>query len=406
MKNYDIAIIGAGPSGTISACLLRQRGYRVIVLERQRFPRFVIGESLLPQSLQTLEKAGCLDAVKAHGFQLKSGATFKQGEHYADIVFNQKFSDGPGTAFHVERAAFDKILADCAIEQGAEVYYEHSVTAVSAKLGDCRLDVTDCDGHSKTIHSRFILDASGYGRVLPRLLGLDKPSSLPTRGSLFTHVTDYIPADSPHKRDTTLITVHPTQPDIWFWLISFSNGRSSVGAVGNLDYLKPFQDKGLDGLKALIGEDKPLNAILANADFDTPAQAIVGYSSNVSDFYGDGFALLGNASEFLDPVFSSGVTVAMYSADLACQAVDKTLSGKDVDWQRDYVDALMVGVDVFRHYVESWYDESLQKVIFAEDKKTAVQAMIAAILAGYAWDKANPFVTELQRLNTVAALCE
>ncbi len=401
----DVAIVGAGPSGTISACLLRQKGYRVIILERQRFPRFVIGESLLPQSLKTLEKAGCLEAVKACGFQYKSGATFKLGRHYANIIFEKKFTDGPGHAYHVERAKFDLLLADCSIKQGAEIRYQHTVTAVKTKLNDCHIDFTDEKDQAHRLRCRFILDASGYGRVLPRLLSLDKPSSLPTRASLFTHITDRIPSDSPHNRQTTLITIHPRQKDVWFWLISFASGRSSVGAVGNLDYLKSYQERGLSGLKSLIAEDKPLNSILQHAEFDTPVQAITGYSSSVSRFYGDGFALLGNAAEFLDPVFSSGVTVAMYSSDLAAQATDKTLSGQLVDWEKDYLNPLMRGVDVFRYYVESWYDETLQKVIFSENSNANIKAMIASILAGYAWDKNNPFVKDLHRLETIAELC-
>lgn len=406
MKKFDVAIIGAGPSGAIAACFLRQKGYSVVIIERQRFPRFVIGESLLPQSLKTLEKAGCLEAVKAKGFQEKTGATFKLNRQYADIVFSDKFSQGPGTAFHVQRSVFDQTLADCAIAQGAQVYYEHTVTAVQAKCNDCHITYRDDLGEAHKLHCRFILDASGYGRVLPKLLGLNKPSSLPPRGSVFTHVKDNIPADSPHQRATTLITVHPKRNDVWYWLISFSNGRSSFGAVGCLDYLKTYQEKGLQGVKDILAEDEGLSDILAKAEFDTPAQSISAYSSDVSALYGDGFALLGNAAEFLDPVFSSGVTVAMYSADLAAQAVDKTLAEQPIDWASDYSDELKRGIDVFRHYVEAWYDGSLQKVIFTQDKRGNVRSMVAAILAGYAWDRSNPFVQNLEKLDTLSRLCD
>lgn len=403
-KEYDVVIIGGGPSGTIAACLLLQQGHRVKILEKTHFPRFVIGESLLPQSLQVLEKAGCLDAVEATGFQVKTGATFKQGSQLADIVFDEKFSVGPGYAYHVERSQFDLLLVNEAKKQGANVLFGATVTAINAKLNDCVVTYQDETDREQTVTCRFILDASGYGRVLPRLLGIDQPSSLPARGSLFTHVKDNIKADSLHQRNTTLITIHPRQNDIWYWLISFANGRSSVGAVGNLEYLKPYQQQGLDGLKAIINEDKELAEILENAEFDSEQKVINSYSGSVSDFYGDGFAVLGNAGEFLDPVFSSGVTAAVNSSDLAVMAVDKTLKNQPVDWQKDYVDNLLVGVEVFRKYVNAWYDGSFQKVIFADIKSPDIKMMIASILAGYAWDKENPFVKQLEKLDSLSYL--
>lgn len=401
----DIGIIGAGPAGTVAACLLRQLGYSVTLLEKLQFPRFVIGESLLAKSLQTLENAGCLSAVAACGYQRKAGARFKENDHYADIIFNQKFSDGPGYAYHVKRADFDLLLADCAVEKGADIHYQHTVTAITAACNHSRIDFVDNVGKVGQLDCRFILDASGYGRVLPRLLGIDKPSSLPPRASLFSHITDHIPENSPHSRDRTLITIHPTQKDVWYWLISFADGTSSIGAVGNADYLAPFQAQGLDGLKAIIAEDKALAEITKHSQFADWYKTINAYSGSVSDFYGDGFAVLGNAGEFLDPVFSSGVTAALQSSELAVAAVDKTLRGENIDWQSEYVDKLMIGIEIFRRYVEAWYDGRLQKVIFAKDKNPQVTEMIASILAGYAWDTNNPFVREGKRLDALAALC-
>lgn len=403
-KEYDVIIIGGGPSGSVAACLLRQQNYRVKILEKTHFPRFVIGESLLPQSLQVFAKAGCLEAIEAFGFQLKTGATFKKDNEFVDIVFDEKFSEGPGYAYHVERAQFDLLLIEEAQKQGCEVEFSATVTAIEAKLNDCTVTYQDESNNIKQLSARFIVDASGYGRVLPRLLGIDKQSSLPPRGSLFTHVTDNIPENSQHQRNTTLITIHPQIPDVWYWTISFANGRTSVGAVGNLDYLKPYQEEGLAGLQKLINEDRVLAEILANADYDTSAQQINSYSGSVSEFYGDGFVILGNAGEFLDPVFSSGVTAAVCSADLAVAALDKTLQGKSVDWQTDYVDQFLVGVEVFRKYVNAWYEGSLQEIIFTENKRRDVSRMIASILAGYAWDKRNPFVKQTERLDSLRYL--
>ncbi len=188
-------------------------------------------------------------------------------------------------------------------------------------------------------------------------------------------------------------------------LISFADGYSSIGAVGNPDYLKDFQAQGIEGLKALIAEDKELATILHNAEFTEHYHTINAYSCSVNTLYGDGFALLGNAGEFLDPVFSSGVTAALYSADLAVTALDKELRGERVDWQTEFTDALLVGINVFHQYVDAWYSEDLQNIIFSPHKNTQVTEMIASILAGYAWDESNPFVKDSKYLQRLAVLC-
>lgn len=406
LNSTDVIIIGAGPSGSVAACLLRQLGHEVIILEKTQFPRFVIGESLLPLCLQVLEKAGCLKAVKEANFQTKVGATFQTKGKYVKIVFDEKFSNGPGTAFHVERSQFDTVLADCAVQKGAQIYYQSTVTKVLPKFNETKVTYLDIDGNEHEIEAKFVLDASGYGRVLPRLLKIDKPSSLEPKGSFFTHIEDNI-NDKDHNRAETLIVTHPQHRDVWYWLISFNNGRSSVGVVGSPEFMKPYQDQGIDGLKKLINQDKELAKILRNAKFDTQDYKINAYSGNVTDFYGDGFAVLGNAGEFLDPVFSSGVTVAIQSSDLAVNVLHNMLSGNNYDWQKDYVDELKVGVDVFKCFVNNWYTGGFQDVIYSPATVDNIRAMVASILAGYAWDKENPFVAKPQRrLDSLIKICQ
>ncbi len=132
-----------------------------------------------------------------------------------------------------------------------------------------------------------------------------------------------------------------------------------------------------------------------------------GYSSDVTKLYGDRFALLGNAGEFLDPVFSSGVTIAMYSSSLAANLLNKQLSGKKVFWQKEYADNLKAGIDVFKHFVMSWYDTDLQNVIFFQKDDNEVKSMICSILAGYAWDNKNPYVNKTERrLAALIDICQ
>ena len=146
--------------------------------------------------------------------------------------------------------------------------------------------------------------------------------------------------------------------------------------------------------------------MLANANWDTPVRGLSGYAANVKSMYGPGFALLGNAAEFLDPVFSSGVTIAMRSASMAAQVLDAQLRGAAVDWQAQFEVPLRKGVDTFRAYVRAWYDGRFQDIMFAKTQPPEIRRMICSILAGYAWDETNPFVAEPERrLDMVAKLC-
>ncbi len=150
----DVVVIGAGPSGAIASALLVRKGYKVLVLERETFPRFSIGESLLPHCMQFVEEAGMMDAVKEGDFQFKNGAAFIYKDQYTEFDFTQKFSDGPGTTFQVQRAKFDKVLADSAAKQGADIRYKHTITAVDVSGARPRVSYTDNQGNAHTIETK------------------------------------------------------------------------------------------------------------------------------------------------------------------------------------------------------------------------------------------------------------
>lgn len=406
VEQRQIVVIGAGPSGAIASALLKRNGHDVLVLERQRFPRFSIGESLLSHCLDFLEEAGMLEAVQAAGFQTKHGAAFAWGERYSDFDFRDGFTPGKSSTYQVQRADFDKLLADQAELRGVEIRYEEEIVAADFSGACPRLSVRRlADGHEYQVECAFVLDGSGYGRVLPRLLDLDIPSNFPVRQALFTHVEDRS-ADSGFDREKILITTHPDMQDVWFWTIPFSNGRCSVGVVADVSRYAGRPDD-LDAcLKQFVAQTPSLNRVLANAVWDTPTRAIGGYSANVKRLYGPGFALLGNAAEFLDPVFSSGVTIAMRSASMAASVLHRQLSGEQVDWEEDFAVPLKRGIDTFRVYVEGWYDGSFQDVIYFPQASVEIRRMISSILAGYAWDEKNPYVAEpKRRLRVLAELC-
>lgn len=401
----DVLVIGAGPSGAIAAALLKRKGHDVRIVERQTFPRFSIGESLLAHCLDFAAEAGMMEAVEAAGFQYKNGAAFVHNGKYSDFDFGQQFTVGRGSTYQVQRAHFDKVLADEAARQGVDIHYEVEVLRADFSSDMPTLTARDAQGNEHEYSARFVLDGSGFGRTLPRLLDLDYPSQFPVRNAVFTHIEDHIAADE-FDRDKIRVTIHPEHRDVWFWLIPFSNGRCSLGVVARADFYAPYTTDLTARLKQIVAEDPGLSHLLRNAVWDTPARELGGYSANVRAMHGKGFALLGNAAEFLDPVFSSGVTIAMKSASLAASVLHRQLQGETVDWETEFARPLKKGVDAFRAYVEAWYDGRFQDIIFYEKQAPDIKAKICSILAGYAWDLDNPFVSEPERrLNVLAELC-
>jgi flavin-dependent dehydrogenase len=401
----NVIIIGAGPAGSVAGALLQNKGHQVTIIERDVFPRFSIGESLLPQCMEFIEQAGMMDAVCAAGFQLKSGAVFIHNNKYSDFCFSDKFTKGFDSTFQVQRDKFDLLLANEAQRVGVEIRWQQEVTATDFSNEKPLLTIKQANGDSYQIEASFVLDASGFGRVLPRLLNLEKPSDFPNRQSLFTHIEDRIDC-SQYDRNKIRIIVHPEHRDVWYWLIPFSNGRCSIGVVAEPGFFQTLGDDHQQIFQLLINQEPSLAKLLKNAVFDSKVNNINGYSADVTTLYGDGYALLGNAGEFLDPVFSSGVTIAMKSASLAADILDRQLNKQAVDWQKEFVEPLQIGVETFRTFVTAWYEGGLQDVVFYGKQQANIKQMICSILAGYVWDEKNPYVKNSRsRLKTLAELC-
>jgi len=390
----DVLIIGAGPSGTLAASHLNREKFRVLVVEKQVFPRFVIGESMLPASMSMLQNAGLLDAVEQKHFMRKNGAVFLRGNETCNFDFSSQFTNGFKYTYQVPRAEFDLALADAVAARGVEILFNHGVSAVNFAPDHASATVTKPDGSTFEVHAKFILDCSGYGRVLPRLLNLDVPSTFPNREALFTHVTgDQRPAE--REEGKIWVCIHPE--GAWLWIIPFSNGRTSVGAVAGSKFFVKFKGDPDTQLRSILMSDPNAAKRLAQMQFVMPAQRISGYACSVKKLYGERFALAGNATEFLDPIFSSGVALALSSSERATQVLIRQLRGETVDWQADYADYVMQGINTFRAYVTAWYDDKLPQIFFSANRNPEIMRQVCSVLAGYVWDKTNPYVTQAER---------
>jgi len=391
-QQTDVLVIGAGPAGSVSAAMLNNAGLKVRVVEKEKFPRFVIGESLLPRCMEVLEDANLLDAVKEKKFQEKFGAKFYYEGAISDFNFSEQYTKGWSWTWQVQRADFDLALIQEVEKRGVPVSFETMVTNI--QFNDDESSVTTVqhkDGTAEKINAKFIMDASGYGRVIPKLFNLDKPPILGERRAIFAHMQDpnRYNYDEPDR-----ITIVSYAPGAWVWIIPFSSGITSVGFVSDYKFFEQYSGDLKEQFNALVNGLDYLKNRFENVPFVFEPRKLEAWSTTTDKFYGKGYVLTGNATEFLDPVFSSGVMFATVSSHKASQMVIKKLKGENVDWDNDYTKFIQKGVDVFRTYVTNWYDGTLETVFYAPKPDPEVKKQICSVLAGYVWDETNPCVKE------------
>jgi flavin-dependent dehydrogenase len=399
IQSTDVLVIGAGPAGTVAASIVNKAGYKVRIVEKMKFPRFVIGESLLPRCMEALEEAGFLDAIKEKNFQEKGGAKFVKDGKICDYMFADQFTKGWAWTWQVPRAEFDQTLADTVEKMGVTIDYETTVTGIEFNGSDSLTTVVDKHGNTSQIKASFIIDGSGYGRVIPRLFKMDKPSNLPPRKALFSHTVDVRRSLSDEPNRITIV-VHKYA--VWIWIIPFSNGITSLGFVGDPSFFSAFPGNTEEQLRAMIDAEPYLKERFGNVELLFEPRVLESWSSTTDRFFGEGFVLTGNVTEFLDPVFSSGVTLATVSSQIAGKLVVEKLKGRTIDWENEYMKIMMQGVDTFRSYVMAWYEGTLDTIFFADNQDPLIKSQICSVLAGYVWDLNNPYVknhgTWLQRL--------
>lgn len=390
MKEVDVFIIGAGPAGSIAGAKLVQEGFSVKVVDKLKMPRFVIGESLLPRCNELLENANMLQCIQDAKFQFKGGVAFQSDKgDFAALDFSKNLGQKWGSAFQVKREVFDKLLIDDAQKKGCDVEFEVEVIAYDENKNIIK--VKDLNGNEETYRAKKVLDASGYGRVLPRLLKLEADSHLAVRRATFARV-DKDARPSGEMNGYIFVDV-VGENEAWIWNIPFSDGTTSVGIVCTEEYFETFDMSDNAFWKHIVYSNPHASKRYADSKLIVEVASLSGYSSAVTKLFDKNFILTGNASEFLDPVFSSGVTLALESGSKAAELTARELKGEAVDYQVEYADYMMMGIDVFRDYVNTWYDGTLQTILFSDKKNPEITKKIVSILSGYVWDKNNSFVT-------------
>lgn len=393
--NTQILIIGAGPSGMVAAGYLQKQGIDCLVVEKSSFPRFSIGESLLPKSMENFKEAGLLEAIKAEGFQKKYGARFIKEDKVGEFDFSEKFGNGWDWTWQVPRADFDLVLANEIQRKGVKIYFNAEVKNVNFEEKQSLTEVEINSEEKIEIKAEFIIDASGNGRLLAEQLNLNASPKISGNSSIFTHIKE---TNRPKGIEGELITFEVLDTKTWFWYIPFSNGNSSLGFVSENKWLESFSENNSVAFKEMLKKLKYYNNRFDSYPFLFEPVKLPNISRNVIKIYGKGFALTGNSAEFLDPIFSSGVAFATESGLQAAKLAKLEIEGEKVDWEKDYAEYMQAGISVFSSYVKEWYTGNLQKLFFHENPRTDIKEQISAVLAGYVWDKNNPFVKNHQRI--------
>ncbi len=419
-EEVDVVIIGGGPGGATAGALLAQRGRRVLVLERQRFPRFHIGESLLPASAQVVALLGLSEEMdrrfvrKYSARFLDDGVDLESPAATARYEFSEAFPPATPYAWQVTRAEFDELLLRRAAALGAEVRegwrVERPIFEGSTIVG---VEACGLGGEARRIGARVVIDASGRDSLLAQSTGRKRIAGL-DKTAIFTnlqggHRNEGLDAG---QIELTILAGSNTDGSTpgWAWFIPFLDGTSSVGFVLSSSVVgarvrdardvfgepigpapreyAPRSDASNARLEQIftdaVAGSPWMTRLTAGAPRIAPVRAAADYSFRVEKLAGDGWIVLGDAAGFLDPLFSTGAHLAMGGAVRAAAAIDEALTANDVSAARfaHYAAGLRAAGDLFLGAVQSFYRGELRGLLFAQEQRLTLRRMITSMLAG------------------------
>lgn len=379
---YDVAIIGGGPAGSTAATLLARAGRRVVVYERQKFPRFHIGESLLPASMKTFTRLGVHEKFRRAGFLDKYGGEMTSSccDRGVKFYFKDGMHSQTESSYQVPRAEFDKVLLDHAAENGAEVREETSISQVNFFPDRVELEVQPKSSSPEKITARYVIDASGRHSVLGSQFGLKQAYSHLQKISIYAH---WEGMDREEGRDANL-TRQVRGLDRWFWYIPLPNDRSSIGVVLDAALYKQSKKTPEEFLEEAIAQQPFLVQRMTRARRVTKAYASADFSYRQSRFSGDRWLLAGDAAGFIDPVFSSGVFLALLAGEQAADILDVVLDHpqKAPRLFKQYERLLHRAMDGYLRFVESWYSKEFIEVFLYPQDVFQIPPAVNAVLGG------------------------
>jgi flavin-dependent dehydrogenase len=378
---YDVAIIGGGPAGSTAAALLARAGRRVIVFEREKFPRFHIGESLLPFSMKAFTRLGLHEKFLRAGFMKKFGGEIVGAcsETGTKFYFKDGYRSQTDHAYQVTRGDFDKVLLDHAAECGAEVHEQTSVDQVEFSKEDVELGVRS-NGSSHSIRARYVIDASGRTSVLGRQFKIKKTYDHLQKLSIFSHYHGVWRAEGIDGTLTVLIRAI----DRWFWLIPIAADRTSVGVVLDSETFRKSKLSAGEFLDQALAQQPIIAKRMTNARRASEVYVEADFSYRSARLHGDRWLLAGDAAGFIDPIFSSGVFLAVFSGELAADALNEVLDHphKAKRLFPRYERAVNRAMDIYLRFVNAWYTKEFIEVFLAPRNVLGLAPAVNAVLGG------------------------
>ena len=378
----DVLVVGGGPAGSTLASFLREAGWNIAILEKERFPRFHIGESLLPFNMPLFERLGVMEKLQEIGV-VKAGVDFTlpHEDRYASLDFSQAMRPTPLTSFQVTRSEFDQVLLDKAAGNGVHVFQNMRVTDVELSANQpARITAQDKDGERKVWTARFVVDASGRDTLLGRMLGLKQRHPTHNSAAIFSHFEGVPRRDG---RDEGNISIYWFEHG-WIWMIPLRNGITSIGAVSSPSYFQNRNETSAQILLDSLTLCPPAANRLGNAKMVMPATATGNYSYMCRSMHGDNYLMVGDAFAFVDPVFSSGVYLAMQSALTGSEAIDAWLRDprRGRVLLRRHVKLVRRAIQNYTWFIRRINQPALQRLFMGPQNAPRMQAAVLSTLAG------------------------